>query len=54
VGCCESSVVHHRPGQSVLGLRVSKTVRLTVDGVERLTRAALHELAAEFVERSAH
>jgi hypothetical protein len=45
-----STVVRYRPEQSALRLAVGETVQLTVDGVERLARAALDELEAQFAE----
>jgi hypothetical protein len=47
---CQNTVVRYGPEQSVLGLAVGETVQLTVDGVERLARAALDELEAQFAE----
>jgi hypothetical protein len=49
-GRCQNTVVRYGPEQSVLGLAVGETVQPTADGVERLARAALDELEAQFAE----
>jgi hypothetical protein len=49
-GRCQNTVVRYGPEQSALRLAVGETVQPTADGVERLARAALDELEAQFAE----